>query len=191
MEIIFIKKLENEDLGNLEIYQGISEVLISQVIKYANTDHAIKVYTRDPSRFKDKLSFNEWLQKGRSIYILTNKANDLYGIIWFGNEMMPSEKQFISDVNTKEYGVTFAIRIYAQARGKHLARKFMNVAFNVYHSSSEYRQIEQKGIWLETSADNYPALNAFKKFGFTRVTVPDDKNKILMIFNDEFEKNDR
>lgn len=168
-------------LGTLQVYNGISDHQIDQLISYANTEKAIQRFTSDPKRFQNKNSFEKWRQKGRSIYVLENNTGDLLGLIWFGGEEIPSEKKFTKRFDTFKYGVTFAIRIYQQARGKRLARKFMGLAFSAYRQSEEYKALSRNSIWLETSADNIPAVTAYRNFGFHQVTEPDEKNKILMV----------
>ena len=60
----------------------------------------------------------------------------------------------------------------------------MREAIDIFKRSSTYQQTENKGIWLETSFDNVPALNAYIRFGFRQVTNQDEKGKILMVLEE-------
>lgn len=168
-----------ESLGDLEVDFGITEKQISQLIHYSRTDQAVQT-TSDPKRFKDHESINTWLQKGRSIYTMTNVDGDLLGIVWFGGKEMP-EGTAIAQEYQDNCGVTFAIRIYGQARGKHLARPLTGITFKDYIQTDEFNAIPKKHFWLETHADNTPAVTAYEKFGFKHVTRPDDHGRILMV----------
>ncbi len=156
----------------------ISDLQISQLICYATTDDAIKRYTSDSSRFSDMDSFNKWLSKGRKIYALSDKIGNLAGIIWFGEKNIP-EANLIDDTQKDDYDTTFAIRMYGWARGKGLAKSFMEDCFKDF--TEKYGN---KGIWLEVSCDNKPAIALYEKFGFSRITNPDSENKILMILDE-------
>ena len=182
---------DQQILGSLEVadtstpltfYKGISERQIQQIIQYANEDDLVKKYTSDPKRFTNMEAFKQWLQKGRSIYSLSDSAGNLAGVIWFGPKEMPY-KAFTEPIRREDYGVTFSIRIYSEWRGKHLARPFTKMAFAEYEKSPEYLQLANNNMWLETSADNPSAVAAYEKFGFRLVTVPDEHNKILMVLN--------
>jgi ribosomal protein S18 acetylase RimI-like enzyme len=170
--------VENEAL--LTFSFGMSDSQVEQLIHYATEDEAVKKFTSDPARFSDKESFRTWLQQGRVIYSLSDPAGNLAGVIWFGAKVMP-QKTFLDSFREDYYGVTFSIRLYGDWRGKHLAGRFSTMAFAEYFRSPEYAQEPQKGIWLETSEDNIPAVVAYENFGFRRISEPDEHNKILMI----------
>ena len=146
-----------------EIKKGILDKQIDQLIEYSLTDESVGKFTSDRERFKDRQAFNEWQQKGREIFTLNNKNNDLVGIIWIG--------QKVKEISNKNYYNTFAIRIYGEARGKGLGLDFMKKAIG-----------NKKGIWLECSADNLPAGSLYKKFGFKQVTEADETGKIIMVY---------
>lgn len=175
-----INVIRHEILGGLNVNKGITEALINEVIWYANTDSEIKKFTSDFKRFKDRESSRNWLKKGRIIYTLTS-GERLLGLIWLGEEIMPSDGQFIRDINEQEYGVTFAIRIYGEARGKHLASKFINIVLNAFVKSADFNKFKKKGIWLEASADNAAAVKVYTRIGFRLVTKADENNKILIV----------
>ncbi len=176
-------KEKESNLDELYIKQGLTNNQVEQLIFYSNTDKEVQRFTSDPKRFKDKKAFEKWRQKGRIIYTITDLEDNLLGIIWFGEEPLP-QREFTQTFNPQEFGITFAIRIYGEARGKGLARKFMTETFKHLMSSSVYEKMENKGIWLETSIDNTPALKAYEKFGFKQITNPNENQKILMILKE-------
>lgn len=163
-----------------EVREGITTSQVNQLIRYSNEDDLIKLYTSDPSRFVSREGFEEWRKKGRSIYTLTDQDKDLLGIIWFGGQSIP-KRDFIHEFNPEEYGITFAIRIYGRARGRGLAQNFMKRSIGMFQNSGAFQAIPNKGIWLETSEDNEPAVKAYLRYGFQKVSEPDPRGKILMI----------
>lgn len=162
------------------IKDEISDSQILELIHYANTDPLIQKFTSDPKRFKDRDAYNNWFAKGKSIYILTDESDALLGFLWFSKEAIP-EQQFTLPFPKEEYGITAGLRMYGKARGKGLAFGFMNDAFAAFKLTEFYHSIEKKGVWFETSFDNIPAVKLYDKFGFIKVTNPDEHGKIVMI----------
>ena len=70
----------------MKVKKGLSQKNIEQLIAFADNDEAVKKFTSDAKRFKDRESFENWLKKGRKIYSLVNENDDLMGISWFGPE---------------------------------------------------------------------------------------------------------
>ena len=163
-----------------KVASGITQGQIKQLLHYSKTDSQVKRYTSDPVRFKDKETFEKWSKEGRAVYTLVDKKGDLSGLIWFGKITLPTEK-FSKDVKRKDFGITFAIRIYGTVRGRGLALFFMEKAFDLFTSSTRYKSAKNKGVWLVVSYDNIAAIKTYEKFGFVKVTKPDKKGKILMI----------
>lgn len=166
---------------DLTIKVGINHSQIEQLIDYANTDKLIQRFTSDPRRFRDRKAFEKWGEKGRSIYTLADTNGRLLGIVWLGQEAMPG-KEFIADFDPGKYGVTFTIRVYGSARGKRLARKFMEECLKHYLGTDDYQALPSRGIWLEVTNDNIPALKIYRQVGFKQVSRPDEGNRILMIY---------
>lgn len=164
----------------LYIKDEISDSQILELIHYANTDLLIQKFTSDPKRFKDRDAYNNWFAKGKSIYILTDKSEALLGFLWLSKEAIP-DQQFTQSFPKEKYGITAGLRMYGKARGKGLAFDFMKEAFAAFKLTEFYQSIERKGVWFETSFDNIPAVKLYEKFGFIKVTNPDEHGKILMI----------
>lgn len=172
-----------DDLGLLSIREGLSEKHIEQLVTFANTDSAIAEQTSDPKRFKDHEAYNKWLEKERSIYSLTDNEGNLLGIVWFGRSSFPDVKlrQEFTNLDPSTYRVTFALRVFDQARGKNIAKKLTAAAITAYLSSAEYKATGG-GIWLETSENNVAAVKTYHPL-FTQVSDADDKGRIVMVLD--------
>jgi RimJ/RimL family protein N-acetyltransferase len=153
---------------NIFIQQGIIDCQIDQLIKYSNTDSQIKKFTSDPTRFKNHQSFKDWLNKGRLIYTLVDKNNNLFGITWFGKKTPPIKL---------DADFTFALRLYGSARGQGLSTKFVKTVLQDLIKNKK----EIIKLWLEVSTDNLPALHTYKKIGFKKIKKLN--NKFIMILN--------
>lgn len=101
----------------LVVSQGITEAQVEQLIRFSNTDIEIRKFTSDSTRFLNREKFNKWRTGGKSIYTLSNDTGELFGIVWFGEGAMPT-KEFTETIDPKEWGITFAIRMYGDAREK-------------------------------------------------------------------------
>jgi len=170
-----------QTMGKLKVCEGITKHQITQLIKYTNTDSLILETTKDLERFKNKAIFDNWLKKNRKIYTFVDNSGNLLGIIWFGTKLMPKNIHFTQSLNTSHYSITFAIRLYENARGKNLSHKFIKLAWEIYSNSKEYLESNAKGIWLETNINNFAAVSAYKKVGFKLVSKPGEKGEVLMV----------
>lgn len=160
-------------INNFDIKEGISKKQISDLISYSNKDTLIQYTTSDNTRFKDRIAFNRWLEKGRDVYVMSDKKEKLFGIIWFGKKPIPKDANFTKVFNKDLYSVTFAIRIYENARGKGLSIPFMKAAFRK-HNNPKY-------VWLKTDEKNQIAIRVYEKFGFEKVSTADENGRIIMI----------
>lgn len=177
-----LKLIDNDSSETLTIYKGIRDKQIEHLIHHSNTDSEVICQTSDPKRFKNKETYSEWRKKGRTIYILTDDKDNLLGVIWLGEEKLPEEFEFHSPANSNNYGITFTIRLYQRARGKHLSRPLTKLVLDHYKNTEEYNIIPNKGIWLETSANNIPAVTSYTKFGFKQFTKPHgERKRIIMV----------
>lgn len=158
----------------LKVTEEISPSQVKDLINYSNTDELILKTTKDSARFKDKNTFDDWSKKNRKIYTLSDEKGKLLGIIWFGKKQIPN--------GNGKFGITFAIRIYAEARGKGNAKPFMEEAFGKYKQTKEYKENPAKGIWLETRTDNIAAIKAYERFGFREIETKE--YRVLMVLKD-------
>ena len=153
------------NLACLELQQ------IDQLVEYSKTDPEVIKFTSDPKRFKDSETAKKWL-KNVSVYTLTDGKN-LMGIAWFHILPIP-ERKFTIKLNPNDFSLTYAIRIYGEARGKGLGVKFMKDAFDDY---------KPKNLWGQISSENIPSIKLAEKFGFKKVSEPDQRGKIIMVLH--------
>ncbi len=150
--------------------KGITDPQIDQLVEYSKTDPTIIKFTSDPIRFKDKITANQWLANV-VIYTLSDQDGNLVGITWFDPKALP-KREFTVKINPADFPLTFAIRIYGEARGKGQSTDFMKKSFEDYKPGN---------VWIETSFDNIPTQKLAEKFGFKQVSDPDQRGKIIMI----------
>jgi hypothetical protein len=99
----------------LSVLKGISTRQISQLIIYTRRDKFIRTNTHDFDHFKSKKTLLAWKRRGKVIYTLINRTGKLLGIIWFNKKRIDGFKEKLM------------VRIYPPARGKKVARKFLNI----------------------------------------------------------------
>ena len=150
-------------MNNFIFKHGLTKSQIDELIHYSNTDKQVLSFTSDKTRFANREAFDNWFRTNPVIYTLSDKDGKLCGLIWF---------QEISLKDHPEFDITFAIRLYGQARGKGLSLDFMKKAF---------KDFKPQNVWLQCSADNLPAVTLYKKFGFELVSEPDKNGKIIML----------
>jgi ribosomal protein S18 acetylase RimI-like enzyme len=183
-----IKQIQTEELGILTLKTGITPNQVNQLIEYSNNDEAVIKNTTDSERFQNFESFTNWHQNNVTIYTLQDSLENLLGIIWLQSKPLPKTnlKPEFQNLDTNYYNHTFAIRLYNQARGKKLAKNLILTCIKDYIQTPTYKNSKKKGIWLQTSADNQPAINAYKSI-FTQVSqTPEHNNsdkKIVMILD--------
>ncbi len=156
--------------------KGITDHEIDQLIEYAKTDETVRNFTSDPKRFASRESFDNWRKDGTVFYTLTDKENNLAGIIWLEElplpEFEPQKNNQINNIDPNNYHITFAIRTYGSARGKSLSTPFTQKAF---------QDSGVKNVWLSTSPDNIPGISSYKKSGFIELGMRKDEQKLIMI----------
>lgn len=156
--------------SGVSIRQSLNKSQVHQLINYSSNDSLITSNTEDSRRFKNEESYLKWLKKGKYIYALIDSEHNLQGLAWF-SEKPPPDGSSLSNI----YKYTFAIRIYPDFRGKGWSEKLMYKSFSNFLASPEY--IKNPGnFWLTTRENNLPAINLYKKFGFSQVAV---KNEYL------------
>ena len=169
--------IETGESKSFFIKTELTEEQISQLVAYSNSDPEVIKFTSDPRRFKDRNAFNEWLKKERKFFALTDFHGNLAGIIWYGEQELP-QNNLLGGIDPSSYNYTFAIRLYGKARGKRLSGQFMQKTFERLF---KIHGTDIKGMWLETSADNLPAVRSYSSFGYRQASKPNAEGKIYMV----------
>lgn len=163
-------------LNSFKIKKGLSEKQIDQLIKFSSRDPDIGKFTSDSLRFKDRDGFDEFSTHILAYYTLVDDLENLAGIIWFDD--------FYVKELPEEYGISFAIRLYGEARGKGLALQFSEKVMEDFKKSEEYKTHKHPKLWLSVSPENKPALSLYRKLGFKDLKLNQEYNKLLMILKD-------
>lgn len=176
-----VSKLNPEDSDEtLKIKKGLTNAQINQLIEYSKSDDSLKKFTSDPQRFATREGFDKFSTHILAYYTLVDDSDNLMGLIWFDDFPLPATK----GETFRGYGISFAIRIYADARGKGLAVPFTKISLEDFQKSNDYQNHPHYKIWLAVSPNNYPAISTYKKSGFKKIGFWEEKNKLLMVLEE-------
>lgn len=163
-----IASLERDEL-RLDIYQGIDDEFIRQLLQVTSTDLAISKHTPDDLERYPALEVAKEHLASRYPYILVNQANsELAGIVWFNKRDWTIEEESPSH--------TFAIRIYEGYRGKGLSEEFAKITTEHFMESNS----DVSGLWLTTDVNNLPAIRLYVHNGWWKHSETD--GRITMIY---------
>jgi ribosomal protein S18 acetylase RimI-like enzyme len=168
-------------MDNLKIKEGISNNQIDQLVKFANEDEQIVKLTSDFRRFRTREMADQWFTEVKpQVYVLEDQNQNLKGIIWF-DDLPILKDEYTVNFDITEYQLTFAIRLYDDARGKGLAKNFFEECLRRLKESDYYKKLECKGLWLTTKPENIGAIALYEKLGFIHVNTPEKIGRVLMI----------
>jgi ribosomal protein S18 acetylase RimI-like enzyme len=142
-----------------EVHLGLTQEFARAIIQMC-LEPGIKEYCPNDcgQRFKDLGATQDWLNKGRAVFLLLKREGaelKLAGYGWSGRET----SSHVPDGET-----TFAIRIGEIGQGQGLATPFSQA---ILAASTE--MFEAKNIWLETWQSNGGAVHIYHKVGFVDV----------------------
>jgi|GEM_PF-4203404 len=169
-------------LGRLVIKPGLTPKQITELISFSKLDQAINRFTLDSQRFRNRQTYAKWLKKGRFPYTLSNQAGNLLGLIWFRQADFPPTSLLpqYQTLDPKKYQITFAVRTYGLARGRGIAKDFIQKTISLFQQSPQCLLIPGQGLWLTTSLHNLAAVNTYRTI-FTQVSQPSKEGKIVMV----------
>ena len=170
----------------LPILESLTEKHLGQLVWFSQNDPDVLENTHDKDRFANVEKAREWFLD-KKVYILTDgqgeKAN-LKGIIWFQRLPLPDGSFTSLDFNPSDYGITYAIRLYEDMRGKKLATNFTHLTMDNFMNTDYYKQSGARKIWLSVKTrTNLPGMRAYEKFGFRQISDPCEDGRILMIYD--------
>lgn len=166
------------ELNEYKINKGLTDNQINQLISYSISDPELK-YTSDAKRFKDRDGYEEFSTHILAYYALVDDADNLLGIIWFDDTDL-----YLNQQNPSEFGISFAIRLYGEARGKGLAMPFSKKVMEDFKQSEAYKNHPHSKFWLSVSPENQAAVNLYRKLGFKDLEIEKTHNKLLMVLED-------
>jgi ribosomal protein S18 acetylase RimI-like enzyme len=179
-DFLFIESIKSNSSDlKLRVFLGITETQIDQLIKYSQQDDVIIKFTKDSERFKNRSSFDEWRAKDRTVYTLIDDANNLAGIIWFGEKAFPDDSVFYSELDLSVLMPTFSIRLYGNFRSKGFSVNFMKIAFQNYIKNSNKKI---SFIWLGVHKFNIAAQNTYSDFGFQKIGESPLSDQYIMLY---------
>ena len=107
-------------------------------------------------RFADEHTTEQWLKKGRLVFLLKEaSSDDLAGIAWTG----PGTSPHILDGK-----ITGGIRVHEDHQGRSLAAPFLSATLS-YTRACYSTDL----VWFETWASNAGAVHTYQKIGFTAI----------------------
>lgn len=179
-----IAELEVDRNSTPEGLQGIFRVQkgdltskqIEQLVHYSTTDPVILKYgPSDHEMFNSVERYRAWIkEKPRYMYALTNRNEDLYGILWYEYLPLPENLNYIDNFDHNDYPVTFGLGLYGEARKKGLAFPFFLKA------SEDFLLTHPVKFWVSTKVDNEAVLAMLHASPGTKQVVnePDYKNLV-------------
>lgn len=159
------------------IHEGITQEQIDQLVAFTKLENDL---TRDIDRFGSRGLYEKWVEKGRTIYSITDREEDngdLKGMFWIGEKPLPERLDYTETLDPNFYRFTYAIRVYDSARGKSLSQTVIDNCISEFL----FGKTLPVGVWLETNKDNAISIHMLKKQGARIVSGPDRNNRIILV----------
>lgn len=164
-----------ENLPALWLNDELTQKTQAQLVEFSHTDPQVLANTHDSHRFKNITALQNWLSKGKTLFVLETEPGDLLGFAWVSQKALPTISQPLFEIaHPENYQLTFGIRLYGAARGQGLAIPFLRLVLAKFKNQSSQ-------FWLKTKAGNLPAVETYKTIGFQQVAKPDSDGEILMV----------
>ncbi len=168
-----------------QIKLGIQETQIPELLELTTTDKEIHENTSDwrtpegkLGRFSSLQAFTAWQKQDKTIYTLTSPSQLLAGIVWFTPKPIDYKKYAINQKMSEKYPITFAIRLYGEARGHKLAKPFLLETIKKYCTFLGEKHVF---IWIEVHKANERALHIYHEVGFRQVKTSSDGKQVLLL----------
>jgi len=168
-----------EEAVEVQVRKGITTHHVKKLIYYSSNDDLVLKFTQDRKRYRDLKTFNKG-KNSRFYYSLVGRKNEFAGVVWFSKKAIPN-KNFLVEFDSKNYGITFGLRIYGKFRGRGLSLPFLKEAIKRYKKTKSFKENKANKFWISTSFDNLAAIVTYTKCGFEKVSKKDPKGKIIMI----------
>lgn len=150
--------IEQLATAGYEVHAGLTKAYAEAIIEMAR-EPAIREFCPNDigSRFADLTATEQWLAKGRGVFLLLKKDEGLKlaGYGWVG----PGESEHVPGGQT-----TFAIRIGQLGQGQGLATPYTKLMID--GAAALY---SAQDLWLETWQSNGGAVHVYHKAGFEDV----------------------
>lgn len=118
---------------------------------------SIRNYCRSDStdRFKNLSTTEEWLTKGRHVFLLKTSSDEIAGYGWIG----PGTSAYVPDAS-----LTGGIRVSELHQGRGLATPFLAVMLG--YTKQQY---PDQTLWFGAWQSNTGAVHVYEKLGFTTI----------------------
>ena len=173
-----------ENVWDNELHLGISETHIDDIIKYTrdSEDEALQKNTWDSKRFSSSETMQKWYSdSGRRVYTLIGPDNELLGICYYRPSLTPNILEVVNtcksdNLKNAKHTSTWGIRLYPIARGKGLAKDFLQVSERVYRS-----EFSDTLICVDIEEDNIPSRKTFEKCGYSFIWYWENKKSVVNV----------
>ncbi len=164
-----------EPFGTCDIIVGLDEEMVVKLIKKSRdaSDEAL-AQTSDSVRFATPESYEAWLMKRRTPFILIHRdTQELMALMWIGPEPFTMENAQSQNPNAWD---TIAYRSYLPYRGGGFMTDFTRFILDVYRAQNPERK-----LWASIAVDNTGSQTLAGKLGFSKIESGDEtSDRVIM-----------